>query len=92
VVFYFVKKEVRKMENNVLLNGEHALGSDQILKVTALLYLKEALVTQKYESCRELIDTAKNLGVSKGDISAVIADYLNADNPGRQKGNRVRSY
>ena len=60
--------------------------------MTALLYLKEALVTQEYESCQELIDTAKNLGVDPGDISAVIADYLNADNPGRQKGNRVRSY
>lgn len=68
-----------------------ALGSDQILKVTALLYLKEALVAQKYESCQELIDTAKNLGVDPGDISAVIAEYLNADNLGRQKGSRLRS-
>ena len=80
------------MENNVLLSQGQALGPDPILKLTALLYLKEALVTQEYESCQELIDTAKNLGVSSGDISAVIAEYLNADNPGRQKGNRVRSY
>jgi hypothetical protein len=92
VAFLFCKKEVRKMENNVLLNQGQALGPDEILKVTALLYFKEALAAQKYESCQELIDTAKNLGVSPGDISAVIADYLNADNPGRQKGNRVRSY
>jgi hypothetical protein len=79
------------MENNALLNSEQALGTDQILKVTALLYLKEALVAQKYETCRELIDTAKNAGVEQGDISAVIADYLNAGNLGRQKGNRLRS-
>jgi len=79
------------MENNALLNQGQALGSDQILKVTALLYLKEALIAQEYESCQELIDTAKNLGVNAGDISAVIADYLNANNPGRQKGNRLRS-
>ena len=51
------------MENNVLLNEEQALGSDQLLKLTALLYLKEALVAQEYETCQELIDTAKNLGV-----------------------------
>ena len=80
------------MKDNALLNQGQALGSNQILKVTTLLYLKEALVTQEYESCQELIDTAKNLGVSPGDISAVIADYLNANNPGRQKGNRVRSF
>ena len=80
------------MKNNVLLNEGQALGTDQILKVTALLYLKEALVAQEYETCQELIDTAKNLGVDQSDISALIADYLNADNPGRQKGNRLRTY
>ena len=89
------------MENNNLratasvryedLSVEQALGSDQLLKVTALLYFKEALVAQKYESCRELIDTAKDLGVSQGDISAVIADHLNPGNPGRQRTNRLRS-
>ena len=80
------------MKNNALLNQGQALGSDQILKLTALLYFKEALIAQEYESCQELIDTAKDLGVNPGDISAVIADYLNADNPGRQKTNRLRSY
>jgi hypothetical protein len=89
------------MENNALrantsvrfedFKSGQAPGSDQILKVTALLYLKEALVAQEYETCQELIDTAKNLGANPGDISAVIADYLNAGNPGRQKGNRLRS-
>jgi hypothetical protein len=78
------------MENNVLVNQGQALGSDQILKVTALLYLKEALIAQEYESCQELVDIAKKLGVNPGDISAVIADYLNADNPGKQKTSRVR--
>ena len=66
------------MKNNVLPNQGQALGPDQILQVTALLYLKEALIVQEYESCQELIDTAKNLGVSSGDISAVIAEHLSA--------------
>ena len=79
------------MNNNTVLSAEQALGPDQILKVTALLYLKEALVAQQYEACQELVDTAKKLGVAPGDISAVIADHLYADGPGRQKGNRLRS-
>jgi len=78
------------MENNVLTNEEQALGTDQVLKLTALLYLSEALIAQKYETCRELIDTAKNLGVNQGDICAVITDYLNANNPGNRKANRLR--
>ena len=78
------------MENNVLVKDEQALGTDQLLKLTALLYLNEALIAQEYETCRELIDTAKKVGVNQGDISAVIADYLNANNPGNRKANRLR--
>ena len=80
------------MKNNVQFNEQQALGTDQLLKVTALLYLQEALIAQEYETCQELIDTAKNLGVDQGDINAVITDYLNADNPGRTKTNRLRVY
>jgi hypothetical protein len=80
------------MENNVLLNEEQALGTDQLLRLTALVYLKEALTAQEYEACQELIDTAKKVGVNPGDINGVIADYLNAGNPGRQKTNRLRIY
>ena len=76
------------MENNVL--EEQALGTDQLLRLTALLYLNEALAAQQYETCTELIDTAKKLGVDQGDITTVITDYLNANNPGKQKGNRSR--
>jgi hypothetical protein len=79
------------MENNVLVSEEQALGTDQLLKLTALVYLNEALVAQEYETCQELVDTAKSLGINPSDISAVIADYLNPKNPGRQKNNRLRS-
>jgi hypothetical protein len=78
------------MENRALLNQGRAIGPDQILKVTALLYLKEALIAQEYESCPELIDSAKGLGAAQSDINAVIADYLDADYPYKQKGGRVR--
>ncbi|MDE2027562.1 MAG: hypothetical protein KGK03_01895 [Candidatus Omnitrophica bacterium] len=78
------------MENNILLSEEQALGRDQLLKVTALLYFKEALVTQKFETCRELVDAAKGAGATQGDISTVIADYLQAEVPSRRKTNRFR--
>ncbi len=77
------------MENNALLSEDQALGVE-LLRLTALLYFKEALMAQEYETCRELIDTAKGLGVNPGEISTVIADYLKTDGPGRQKGNRLR--
>ena len=80
------------MKNNVQFNEQQALGTDQLLKVTVLLYLQEALIAQEYETCQELIDTAKNLGIDSSDISAVITDYLNANNPGREKTNRLRVY
>jgi len=79
------------MENNVQLIEEQALGTDQLLKLTALVYLKEALIAQEYEKCQELVGTARKLGIDTGDITAVIADYLNAGNPVRQKGNRIRT-
>ena len=95
------------MENKVPLNSQgceieaigpfeqKALGTDRLLKLTALVYLKEALIAQEYETCQELIDTAKALGVEAGDISAVIADYLltqNAGIPKKQGIFRLRSY
>ena len=84
------------MKNNVLIREEQALGSGQLLKVTASLYLKEALVAQEYESCQELIDTAKTLGVTQTDISAVITAYLRGDkavakNEANTSKNRLRS-
>ena len=79
------------MEKNVQLIEEQALGSDQLLKLTALVYLKEALVAQAFETCQELVGTARELGVEAAEISAVIAEYLNAGNPVRQRRNRLRS-
>jgi len=79
------------MENNVQLIEEQALGTDQLLKLTALVYLKDALEAQEYETCQELVDTARKLGIEQGDISGVITDYLNANDPARRKTNRLRT-
>ncbi|MDE1921757.1 MAG: hypothetical protein KGJ09_10640 [Candidatus Omnitrophica bacterium] len=77
------------MENNVLLKEEQALSANQLFKVTAVSYLKEALAAQRYETCREIVDTAKALGVAGSDISAAIADFLSGESPGKPKTNRV---
>ena len=49
---------------------------NDVLKTTALIYLNEALVNQQYETCAELIETARTLGVNKEDIRTAITTYL----------------
>jgi hypothetical protein len=49
---------------------------ENALKLTALLYLSEALENQEFESCAMLVSAAKELGVEQGEIDAAIALYL----------------
>ena len=51
-------------------------AADETLKVTTLLYLKEALEQERYENCAELIQTAKKFGANTSDISQVITGYI----------------
>jgi hypothetical protein len=46
---------------------------DVALRVTALSYLKEALVKERYEECAELIVAAKDFGASTRDVRVTIA-------------------
>ena len=78
------------MKNNALLNQEEVFGADQLVKVTALLYLKEALVNQEYETCPDLVESAKKLGVDPGEISALIKGHLETDVRLKPKANRLR--
>ena len=57
------------MEGNAILE-------DEVLKVSALLYFKEALVRQEYETCAELAAAAKEHGAEQSEINGVIAAYL----------------
>ena len=67
---------MRTVENNATLNEEQAVTSNEIFKVTALLYLKEALLAQEYESCKELVEIAKKFGVQQGEIDEAIWTVL----------------
>ncbi len=80
-----------------LLNEEQsqAVTADEILQVTALLYFQEALLNEEYESCKELVDIAKNFGVSSSEINKVIAAYIRTikaggPNEANPKKNRLR--
>ena len=66
------------MRNFLLPNEKQnkPLNHDQILKATALLYLKEALIKEEYEDCQGLIQNAKDFGAEAKEISMLIADHI----------------
>ena len=66
------------MEKNVALKngGSQPISADEMLKATALLYFQDALYAEKYESCLELIQAAKNYGALPSDISKIIAQFV----------------
>lgn len=63
---------------------EEVLTSNEVLKLTALIYFKEALEAQAYENCAELIANAVKFGAGKSEIKDVIVGYLRGDKPGGQ--------
>ncbi len=71
------------MKSNYLVKQDLA---DEVLKVTALLYLEDALVKQEFEDCKELIETAKELGAEQADITDVITAYLRNPKKTRKNG------
>ena len=44
------------------------------VKLTALLYLKEALVRQQYEHCRDIIAVAKEFGAADVEVQDLLED------------------
>ena len=44
------------------------------VKLTALLYLKEALVKEQYELCRDFITTAKEFGANEFEVQDILED------------------
>ena len=74
---------------NELITGNDVkewLQSDEVLKLTALIYLKEALVAQRYEECAALISEAKDLGAKQSEINALIADVSPTRSGGKERG------
>lgn len=44
------------------------------IKLTALLYLKEALRNQKYEICPDLVSVAREFGAAEFEIQDILED------------------
>ncbi|MBI3251858.1 MAG: hypothetical protein HYZ52_00865 [Candidatus Omnitrophica bacterium] len=44
------------------------------VKLTALFYLKEALLRERYETCQEIIATAKEFGAAEFEIADLLED------------------
>lgn len=44
------------------------------IKLTALLYLKEALLRQQYELCPEIISVAREFGAANVEIRDLLED------------------
>mgnify|MGYP000949388961 CR=1 FL=1 len=61
------------MEKNRVFK-KNKITRDEVLKVTTLLYFKEALLRERYEDCAELIRIAKGFGAEPGEVSGIIAE------------------
>jgi len=74
------------MNNNTAYRNtnQEPQAPDELLKVTALLYFKEALVKQEFEDCPSLIATAKRYGATQPEIWNVIAEYKGEGDTVRQ--------
>ncbi len=62
-----------------ILNALRERGSapaDPLLKVTSLLYLKDALERERYEECPGLIQCAQSYGASRSDVRRTIVRHL----------------
>ena len=74
------------MEINFTFNKEKEKKKtgDQALQVTALIYLKEALVNERYEECAELVRAAKRFGATQGEIKQTIVEGARGLKVGRK--------
>ena len=54
--------------------GKRTRNSHHPLKLTALWYLKEALVREQYEKCAEIVALAKEFGAADFEINLLLED------------------
>lgn len=55
-------------------NDNNEQKPDELLQVTALAYLQDALANERYEECAQLIKSARQYGAQGRDIQKVLAD------------------
>ncbi len=83
------------MKKANILNETQDLASNELIKVTSLLYFKEALMSQEFETCKELLAIARKAGAVQGDIDGVVSQFLDGyraagSSGASQSNNRLR--
>ena len=80
------------MQNRVIDTQKKnpAINPDETLKATSLLYLKDALINEQFEQCKDLIDKAKAFGAKKVEIAEVIAEYVQQKGSGQNEAVNIR--
>lgn len=53
--------------------------------LTAMVYLRDALVAERYEECAGLIEIAKEFGANTWDLHSILTDFQNTHFPGEKK-------
>ena len=75
------------MKSNLIFEkeaGNFAFADYTALKITSLLYLKEALQKEQYEDCAGLIEKAKEFGARTDDVNQIIGSHIRQLKTGRQ--------
>ena len=62
---------IRTMKN---AGNKRTFESHHPLKITALWYLKEALIRERYEQCADIVATAKEFGAADFEIQDLLED------------------
>ncbi len=73
-------------------NQQKSSSHDQILKATALLYLKEALVKEEYEDCSNLIQNAEDFGAEALEINELILQHIRGINAKQKQVSVTRRF
>ena len=66
------RKQETMNQTNFTNNNRIANYLEHPVKVTALEYLKEALHTERYEDCWQILEVAKEFGANNNEIWEVI--------------------
>ena len=74
-LFFGTQTKEKKMLKIVEYTGQSLRKpAKHPVKLTALLYLKEALQTERYEQCAEFVSVAKEFGAIDSEVRALLED------------------
>jgi len=62
------------METTKKVPKKYAKPGRDPVQLTALLYLKEALLAERYEECAFIVGIAREFGATEGEVKALLED------------------